>query len=73
MFQTAEECSSALGNIRFSMDPTSDRLHAEFRRSSNSVCLRCHRVVLVNQAAEHVVATGLESRGSGADPVEADR
>src|ERR1039458_7923905 len=32
------------------------------------VWLRGYRAVLVNEAAEHVVATGLERRGSGGDP-----
>ena len=73
MFQTAEGCSSVLSNIGFSMDPTSVPLHAEFRCPASRVCLRRHRAVLVNDAAEHVVATDFVSRVSGAGPVAGDR
>ena len=43
------------------------------RSLPNRVCLGCHRVVLVNKAAEHVVASDLERRGIGADSVYWDR
>ncbi len=43
------------------------------RSLPNRVCLGCQRVVLVNKAAEHVVASDLERRGIGADSVYWDR
>jgi hypothetical protein len=73
MFGNAEERSQEpQGNIRDLMANV-DSMTGGVPHSSKRVCLHRHRVVLVNEAAEHVVATDSVSPGSGADLVVGDR